>query len=155
MQETGATEQLTKEYDMNHSIIIRPATTDRVKHEDSFTDGGWLHLAPGALILVGDNHGDYLRSLIAAASNLLSSIEPQKVEEPAELQHPGTWLAGDRIVDHEGDVHTRRADGNWEFFDRHSRRPVICWEDGFVDQEVGAKRSSITHLVPRTNAEAV
>lgn len=140
---------------MNHSIDIRPTSAVHVTRVDSFTSGGLLNLAPGVHLRVTDQHGDYLRSLIAAASNLLSSIEPQKVEEPAGLQHPGTWLPGDRIVDHEGDVHTRRADGNWEFFDRYSRRPVICWEDGFVDQEVGAKRSSITHLVPRTNAEAV
>lgn len=135
---------------MNHTIRIRPATNVRVTMTESFTEGGLLTLASGVDVALSDLHGDYLRSLIAQAANLLARIEPQQ-HEPTELKHPGTWLPGDTIetTDSRRWVYKRVGNGEWPAYKGDGY--LI---DSDVDTFVQFSAARIIHLVPRGGESA-
>ena len=65
--------------------------------------------------------------------------------EPQPLQHPGTWLPGDKFVDWEGDEWVR-DESVW-----HTETTGSLWSDVLVDSIIGNDdEAHISHLVERT-----
>lgn len=144
--------------------------TDLPTYESGLTDSGYLYLGGGVKVTVADRHVDYLRQLAAACAVGISRIEArtrtlsptlstptESVSESTELQHPGTWLPGDRFIDDDGDTWTRGESG-WSWTDaQFGQRVVSHYDDAGLDEDYfGVDRTPkpgvrIIHLVPREN----
>jgi hypothetical protein len=64
------------------------------------------------------------------------------------LNHPGTWLPGDQIVDSLGDLWTRKSNGKWA---RDGAGWLsVKWDDALMDEylEWEHPKPRITRLMP-------
>lgn len=121
--------------------------TDLPAYESGLTDSGYLYLGGGVKLTIADRHVEYLRQLVVAAGDAIQRIEARGPKpEPAELQHPGTWLPGDRLRDKEGDEWTRDTAGQWTYdADRASE-----WDDRLINRYMDQyDYFRIAHLAPR------
>lgn len=142
---------------MTHTIIVRPAS-DFEPHIDGIVNHT-VQIADGVEIITEST--DYLRRLGEAlieradlADGTLSptlSTPTESVTESAELQHPGTWLPGDRLQDREGDEWVRDETGHWTYDAERSSE----WIDTNIDRYIrDYDFFRITHLVPRGGESA-
>lgn len=92
-------------------------STDLPTYEPGFTDQGYLSLNTHTKIVVPNQNVEFLDHLIAAATALAASIRKtqEPVTQPAELQHPGTWLPGDQVQEPDKTIWTRDNEGKWRY----------------------------------------
>jgi hypothetical protein len=112
------------------------------------SNGDWKREDDSYGFLTDENVGDFLVDPGPAGFRITHLVPRPVTQEPttqpAELQHPGTWLPGDRVVDWDNEAWTR---GRYEW--RAERYPS-SWRDEYVDGHLRQGRVRITHLVPRS-----
>lgn len=124
---------------MSHTIIIRPTADFEptvgglVKHS--------IQVAEGVEIITEST--DYLRAM----ARVLNERADKYADAEPELQHPGTWLPGDRLTDPKENLWERGSEGKWP---APKGMEFGYLTDSNVDWLVKIGELTITHLVPRS-----
>lgn len=131
---------------MTHTIIVRPAS-DFEPHIDGIVNHT-VQIAEGAEIITEST--EYLRRLGEALIERADRVDKAngKQDEPAELQHPGTWLPGDQI-DWDGTPWTRHYQRTWT-----GASGAVKLGDTSINNLLRSDDARITHLVPREQVSA-